>query len=266
MDIRDLQQMERWFEEYVQSFRSGSDEDQRNISLKELHTARVKENAAEIVRSLDPSESLVLLCETAALFHDIGRFPQYARYRTFKDSDSLNHGRFGAEVLEEKRILKNLPRDEQDLILTVVRFHNAFALPHIADPRALEILRIVRDADKLDIWRVFTEYFKGAAEDRASAAGLGLPDLPGYSQKVLDCLSGERLASLSDVTRINDFKILQLSWVYDLNFPASFRLLERQGYLRRLASSLPPLEEIGEALAILYDFISLRLAADPASL
>ena len=61
--------------------------------------------------------------------HDAGRFPQYRRWRTFRDSESDNHARLGLEVMREQQVLAHLSPDEQLLIEEAVRFHNLLALP-----------------------------------------------------------------------------------------------------------------------------------------
>jgi hypothetical protein len=88
----DLILLKKWFSDYCSSFYSPDIEDQKNISLKEHHTERVCENIVEISKRLSLDGHSTMLAEAIALFHDIGRFPQYARYKTFRDSVSVNHG------------------------------------------------------------------------------------------------------------------------------------------------------------------------------
>ncbi len=195
------------------------------------------------------------LAEAAALFHDIGRFPQYAKYKTFQDSISINHGLLGGQTLIEEKILDNLPDDEQELIIEAVRFHNAFSIPEKKKERIIFFLKLIRDADKLDIWRVFTEYYESPEEERASAAGLGLPEGMDYSEEVLSCIYTGHIASLSKVKTLNDFKLLQLSWVYDLNFRTSFELLLKRNYIDRIILTLPQREEIKRVTSVLKEFI-----------
>jgi hypothetical protein len=44
-----------------------------------------------------------------ALLHDVGRFPQYRRWRTFRDSESDNHARLSLEVIRHEAVLEHLP-------------------------------------------------------------------------------------------------------------------------------------------------------------
>lgn len=129
MKKADLNFFKKWFSDYSGSFYSSNIEDQKNISLKERHTLEVCENIVTISERLSLDDSQRLLAVTVALFHDVGRFPQYARYKTFRDSISVNHGHLGAEILQEKETLKALSPDEQEVVIKAVRFHNAFSVP-----------------------------------------------------------------------------------------------------------------------------------------
>src|SRR4030042_5618064 len=166
----------KWFTDYVQSFYSSNKEDQKNISLKENHTFDVCKNVVGIAGELGFSDEDIMLSEVIALFHDIGRFPQYAKYKTFRDRKSVNHGLLGAQTLIQEKILQPLPDNEQELIIKVVRFHNAFSIPKSEKEDVVFFLKLIKDADKLDIWRVFLEYYDAPEEERASAVGLGLPE------------------------------------------------------------------------------------------
>ena len=255
----DLDFFKKWFSDYCKSFYSSDIEDQKNIHLKEQHTSDVCENIIRIADGLSLSNSMRILAEAIALFHDIGRFPQYAKYKTFRDSISVNHGLLGARILLEEKILQNLAESEQELIIQAVRLHNAFAVPKLEKKDIVFFIKLVRDADKLDIWRIFIEYYEGPRQDTASAIGLGLPDIPEYSGDILSCLYRKEVASLSKIKTFNDFKLLQLSWIYDLNFKPSFRLLSERDYIDRTVSNLPQTEDILNASLSLKEFVRRRI-------
>lgn len=259
MNYNDLNILKNWFSDYCKSFYSANAEDQKNISLKVQHTFNVCENIIQIAKEQLLSQNEIMLSETVALFHDVGRFPQYAQYKTFRDSISVNHGKLGAEILEKEKVLQNLPENEQELIVYAVKFHNAFAMPDLQKPETIFFIKLIRDADKLDIWRVFSEYFESNEDERASAVNLGLPDMPEYSEEVLSCLYKKQIASLANLKTLNDFKLMQLSWIYDLNFKTSFRLLLEREYINRIAATLPPTDKISRASLFLQDFAYHRL-------
>lgn len=259
MNQEDLQSLKHWFAEYVSTFSTPVQEDQKNFSLKERHTAEVCLNAVRIARDLRLSEADVLLAETIALFHDIGRFPQYKQYKTFKDSISVNHAALGAKVLRERGVLDNLPRPEKDLIIKSITLHNVFSLPEGIDDTTSLFTRMVRDADKLDIWRVMVESYGQAREKWPSALVLGLADGPGYSSELLTAVRNGGLARLSSLRTVNDFKLVQLAWIFDLNFITSFLMVRERRYIDKLADHLPPAKEISEAVNIVRAYVERKL-------
>lgn len=248
MNRADFEILKRWFSGYCRSFYTTNQADQKNILLKEEHTSRVIANIAEIAGRLGFNERQKAIAEVIALFHDVGRFPQYRQYGTFRDSVSTNHAALSAQVLTEHDVLNILPAADRELILRAVSLHNVFSMPARLDEETLLFLKMIRDADKLDIWRVFIDYYNQPAEDRAEAAALGLPDRDEYSPEVLASLLRRELVHLSSLRTLNDFKLLQLAWVFDLNFTGSLQLLMERSYIDELAATLPKKAEIAEAV------------------
>lgn len=255
MKSSDLAYLKKWFAEYCRSFYSEEEEHQGNILLKEYHTYKVCSNIVRISKEISLNENRILLAETIALFHDVGRFRQYSEYRTFRDSDSVNHGMLGAEIIVEEKILEALTAEERDIIIRSVRFHNAFSIPDIDSPEIILFLKLIRDADKLDIWRVFFEYFGKSASERSSSVALGFPDVPEYSEDVLSCIFEKRLVALSMIKTLNDFRLTLLSWVFDLNFKASLNMVIENDYVNRIAETLPKNNEIRDAVILLNEFV-----------
>ncbi len=256
-----LDRMKSWFAGYCGTFYTENAADNRNIRLKEEHTLRVLANMNLLTESLDLAEHERLLGEAVALFHDVGRFQQYRQYKTFRDADSANHAALGAKILAEDELLAELPAEERQTVIRAVAQHNVFMIPAGLGERDLLFLRLIRDADKLDIWRVFIEFYALPDEERASAVSLGFPDLPACSKEVLACLHRQEMVDLTLLKTLNDFKLLQLSWVHDLNFPASFRLMDERDYINRLAATLPATREVAAALESVLAFVERRMGA-----
>lgn len=259
----DLSALDNWFSQYCHSFSSPDSEYQRNISLKEHHTHNVRQNILTICREEALSPEQQDIAEIIALFHDIGRFPQYHQYKTFKDSDSVNHAALGVQILTEKHVLAAFSKPVQDVIIKSIRFHNVFILPGFLSPEESLFLKLIRDADKLDIWRVFIEFYTLPEGERASAVGLGFPDVPGFSDEVISTLNNRQIVNLTMLRTMNDFKLLQLSWVFDLNFAASFRMLKCRDYISTLAATLPENAVITEAISRIYTYVDEKLAGTP---
>ncbi|MCK9418738.1 MAG: HD domain-containing protein [Nitrospirae bacterium] len=260
MDQNELILLKDWFADYCASFSLPTELDQRNIAIKRDHTHEVCLNAVRIAEDLGLIAPEARLSEAIALFHDVGRFSQYQQYKTFDDSISVNHAVLGTKVILENNVLAGLPKQEQELIIRSVTLHNVFTLPGGLDERSLRFARLIRDADKLDILRVVIEYFEQDEGSRAEAVALGLPDVPGkYSPEVLACLVRGEMARKDALTTLNDFKLLQLAWLYDLNFTCSLRMVVERDYIRKIAEMLPRNEEIAGAIEIMREYVSGRL-------
>jgi putative nucleotidyltransferase with HDIG domain len=258
MDQEELAALKDWFTRYYHSFSTPSREDQRNHTIKHDHTHEVCLNAARIAQDLGLDGRELFLAEAIALLHDVGRFPQYQQFRTFDDSVSVNHAALGAKVLVENKVLSGLDRRDRDLIMRAVTLHNVFVLPEGLDDETLLFARLIRDADKLDILRVVIEYFTQDEGSRAEAVALGLPDRPGYSDEVLSCLMRREMARKDMLTTQNDFKLLQLAWLYDLNFSGSLRMVRERNYIDTIAGLLPRDDKIARAVDRVREYAQKR--------
>ena len=261
MEKKRVADFKKWFHTYVASFASDDPARQRNFDLKERHTFRVCMEITRLARRLGLSPDGLRLAEVIALFHDIGRFPQYARYRTFQDRRSVNHAELGVAILREKAVLEDLDAGSRELILSAVGNHNKAALPPCEDDRCHYFSRLLRDADKLDIWRVVTDYYRRRAKgERNQAIELDLPDTPEISPEVCRALLSRKIVAAADIKTLNDFKLLQVGWVYDLNFAPAFGRLAEKGYLDMIRASLPDSSAVREVLAAASAYLAERLA------
>lgn len=259
MKQADLARFRSWFDAYTRTFLLDDREGRKHIELKIAHTSRVCSLIVRIAEGESQGSHETRIAETAALFHDIGRFPQYRQYRTFRDSISVNHGRLGADVLRQEHVLDHLPQEAQASIINAVQFHNVFAIPELDNGDHLRLLRMLRDADKLDIWSLFIGFFEGDRSDIPSEAAMGLPDLPEYSDEVLRDIDSRHTVSMAHLRTLNDFKMMLMSWVYDINFSASIRLLAEQDYINRLAALLHRTEALNRTRSSLLSYIDRRL-------
>jgi len=234
-----LNHISTWFDKFVASFQAPSSAEQRNYDLKIEHTVRVRTIMDRLTASLSLSSEERALAAIIAVCHDVGRFPQFRQYGMFNDAASVNHAALALQTLKEERVLAGLAEESQNLIYQAIALHNVFLLPDNLDPYVCRFARLIRDADKLDIWRVLIEYCAAAPEERASAVVWELPDTGLCSNQALAEVIAGRIMNRSLLTTVDDFKLLQLSWAYDLNFRESFTILVERGYLETLSALLP---------------------------
>ena len=255
MNKDDLAYFKKWFLEYVASFRTGDRVRDKTIGLKEAHTRRVCKEIMMIARSLDLSEDDLLLAEAVALFHDVGRFKQYRDYGTFNDSVSRNHAELGLEELAAHKILSRCSAAENKLIRWAIHCHNVRVLPEEEEAKLVFFAKLLRDADKLDIWRVFVDYYEGRYPGMDSVVVWRLPDEPGCSSTITGALYAQEMAETKHMVTLNDFKLLQISWVFDINFASTFRTIQRRGYVDKIATGLPHTADIQTAVGIAKAYV-----------
>jgi len=246
MQKEDMDFFRKWFLDYVSQFSSPESFIQDNIKLKIEHTERVCENILRLAKAEKIEEEGCRLAETIALFHDLGRFEQFMKYKTFKDSESENHALLGVKILETTGILFRLPINEKELILKAVEYHNLMKIPGSAES-SKELLfysKLIRDADKLDILRLICEDYKEEENGRNPALDFDLPDTSGCSESIVTDVLNNRMAKIGDVRNQNDVKLLRLSWIFDINFPATFLILKEHKYLNTIISSMTAIEEM----------------------
>jgi len=253
-----LENQTRWFDEYTSSFSSSDPKFQRNIDLKIFHTKKVCEVINELGKQLNLNDENLYIAELSALFHDIGRFEQYNTYKTFVDKLSIDHAELGIKILKEKHVLKNLKSDHSKIILEVIALHNKAIIPKETDPNIAFFAELLRDADKIDIWRVITEYLenKEITGIKNDAIELGLPDTNEISEEALQDIFNQQIVHIDHVKSLNDFKLLVIGWVFDINFSQSLRIIKKRDYIRKIYITLPKDKKITKAYNVILRYLN----------
>jgi putative nucleotidyltransferase with HDIG domain len=250
----------RWWNRFVRRYDAADAEVRLNTRLKESHTLRVCRETLAIGRALGLSPEDLRLAEILALLHDVGRFEQFARYRTFADVKSENHALLSLAILRREGVLKPLSPRTQSIIRRAIRYHNRAEVPAVHDRRLLLFARLLRDADKLDIWRLALAYYAAPPGRKNHAISIGLPDLPGVTPEVLEDLRKKRIVASRNIRSLTDLKLLQMGWVFDVNFVPTLRLMLRRGYLEKMRNVLPVDDAVWQAHEVVRAYVERRLA------
>jgi len=223
------------------SFLGESEKDDYSIQLKIDHTMRVLDNAAVICESTDMDNASKQAALLGALYHDVGRFPQYHRYKTFNDSISVNHALLGVKALISHRFLAGLPPAMKRTVYGAVRMHNMKVIPPNTPPELATVCNIVRDSDKLDIFLVILSHLDLKNPNRTVVMD-AKPDPEKFTPALLEELMRGEIADYRKITWTNDFKLLIAGWAFDLNFSKSYAILKSKGYINQIFDSLPKKE------------------------
>ena len=221
------QRVESEFQNYVSHY----DPSDPKIRLKIEHTIKVAELCERIARSLSMSEEEITVAWICGMLHDIGRFEQIRRFHTFMDAESVDHAKFGAELLfGEGGMIRHFleETDWDDQIRDAIYWHSAYRLPDsLKEDLCCQILR---DADKLDILRVNQEtplediYNVTTAELRQSKV----------TPEVMEAVM-EHHAVLRSIKKTPiDHVVGHICLTFELVYPKSREILKEQGYLERM--------------------------------
>ena len=223
----------------IEAFKSYADlydTEDIKIKLKIDHTYRVADIASRIAVSVgeNPDFSWFL-----GLLHDIGRFEQLTQYGTFKDAESVDHAELGADILFKDGLIESFPYSSLNRITiedariaeTAIRLHNKLSLPGRLDETTALYCKILRDADKADIFRVLTEPPYDERNQRIESESV---DMVPVREDVMNCVHKHRC-----VPRRSDFTpfealISQCCMAFELEFPESVKIVREQGYLWQL--------------------------------
>jgi len=257
---KDLTELKKWFADYVAGFYSNDPICNFSFDLKEKHTKRVCINIIKICRELNLDKPDTLIAEAIALLHDIGRFKQFAVYKTFKDMASENHARLGIREIANARILKGFTKKEKKYIIKGVAFHNAAKIPADKDNKSVLFMRLIRDADKLDIWKVVTEYYHQKDKHPNPVLENNLPDDPVCSKKVIESLNSNKIVQIKEIKTLSDLKLLQISWVFDLNFLPAFKETRKHRFIDKIEKTLPKTPQITDAIQNARNYVIKKIA------
>lgn len=244
-----FEKFENWFYEYVNGFYGDDELINEMLRLKEDHTRRVCRDMEIVTSRLGLNEQQKLLAGTIALFHDIGRFEQFRKYQTFNDFESINHSGLGIQILREKKILNCLDTTEIKIIEKAIAMHTTKQLPLGMDASAELFAKLIRDADKLDIYYVMIDKMSDYRErPEKYNESLGFPDRPYLTDNVVQAVLENRRVAYQKLKTLSDMILVQLGWVVDINFAVTLKEIKKRRLLERIAEFLPEVPESKKVL------------------
>ena len=221
------------------------------IKLKVEHTYRVAGLCDRIARSLELAVEDIDLAWAIGMLHDIGRFDQVRQYGTFSDADSVDHAHYASELLFDKGMImdyfgsanpgiynyienKNTCSaglsESLGIIKKAVYNHSAYKIEEGLCEREVLFCNIIRDADKLDIFKVVNDT---PLEDIYSVDKEEIPKAE-VTNAVMQALREKHAVLRSLKKTPADYIAAYIALVFELVFPESFYIAKEQGYLDKL--------------------------------
>lgn len=210
-----------------------------HIRLKLEHSLRVLDNGLRIIDEEGIVGRTADLATMAALYHDIGRFPQFDRWGTYRDAESVNHGRMGLLALREMDLPDYFSPRELRLIRAAVGLHNAKEVnPALRAPLAA-MVRVTRDADKADIFHIILGHLSEPHNPNRVVIHKLEEDPARFTPAVLETVGSGAACDYGSLRYANDFILLLIGWLFSLSYRATERLLLSRGLVDKAFDLLP---------------------------
>jgi HD superfamily phosphodiesterase len=239
------------FQSYSSRFKSEDPLYNKYIELKRFHTARVCENILDIGSSLQMDREHLNFVEILAWLHDIGRFEQYRKYRTFDDSVSENHAILGLRVIEQEKILEGFSSEQKEILSSSILNHNTRSIPENEPSKIDFYSRILRDADKLDIWRISIEMnITYKLLDEVLSETYVVPN------DFIQSFQNRQTIKMSQASTLYNNTLFKLSWIYDLNFKRSFELFNESNIGQKLLDKIPQSGDLNNIGHLIKDYVA----------
>lgn len=234
----DLNKARIAFNEYVSNYNSQIG----LIHLKIIHTYEVMNIMNKLCNWLKLNEEDTQLALLIALLHDLGRFEQYRIYQCFEDYKTVDHALLSSELLFKNNLIRKFIDDDQydNIIKIAIEQHNKYKVDEdINDERTLLFVHLIRDADKLDNFRV------KETETMETLFNISLEQLEKetISDTVYDQFKNCQLIyGPSRVTHL-DMWISYIAFIYDLHYLQSIKYIDDNNWIDRSFNKVQPTTE-----------------------
>lgn len=257
----DIEKARISFKKFLDKYKN---QDKLGFSLKVVHTYHVVDNSKEIATKLNLSEEDIRLAELIAILHDIGRFEQISKFSSF-DNTNLSHAEYGVKILFEENLIRDFIDDSNydEIIKNAILHHSKLSIPEGLDDRSLLHAKIIRDADKLDNFRVKKDekieaIYPGRIKSKEDIENSILSD------KVYETVKERKCVDIHDRVTHLDYWVCVLAFIFDLNFKESYEIVKDNDYINTLMdrfkyNNLETQERMEDIRNIMNDYIENKI-------
>jgi len=233
------------FEEFFQSLIIDSPENKRKFEDIRAHSLQVVNNSLLLAKFVLPTDEDKRIAELTALFHDAGRASMISK-NIEASVIQRDHAVVSGEIIQQMGFFQAIPADIQLVIIKSVLNHNKPKLPKLDNEQQSLYARLLRDADKLDIFDSSYRFFKEKSGIQP-AMTIDLLNNSEVSDKMIKSILAGKTCAIEDMKSINDYKLLLISMAFDLNFKYTFRIMSEKQYIQKIYETLPKRDQIIDA-------------------
>lgn len=215
------------FKEYLKYY----DLNDNNIKLKIKHTYEVMDKSEYLATKLGLNEENIKLAIIVALLHDIGRFEQVRQTNNFIDGQQSDHADYGVEILFQEHLIERFIDDRKydNIIKKAIYNHNKYKIEEELNEQELLHCKIIRDADKLDNFRVKeSEKLENIYPGTYNADTINYESI---SDKIYQDFMNHKCIKIEDRKTQIDYWISIIAFIFDLNFRESKLYIKDKNYI-----------------------------------
>ena len=252
MTAEEFKSVQAWFERNVEMHMNINSGTREILQPRLVHCGHVSENCRALAVDLKQKPAGQLTAAAVGLLHDIGRFSQYAEFGSFIDRETVSHSERGYEIAEKSTVILSLSSGDRQNILDGIRYHNSKDFAAKAHPESIDYIKLLRDADRIDRFRITLELIQRDSATRK----LSVRDDGPVSPKVTDRICKHTSASKKIIGSTLDFYLFRLSSVFDISYEVTYRRVAESGIFREIFSYLPDDERIGAAVECMESYLN----------
>lgn len=207
------------------------------VELKIRHTYGVVKASEYITSKLLLGKEDIELAKLIALLHDIGRFEQIKQFDCFIDNKDIDHAELGNEILFKKDLIRKFIKNDQydNIIFKAILNHNKLAIEDNLNEKELLHAKIIRDADKLDNFRVKSEEDFENIIDNANREKLENSTI---SEKIFNDFMSSKVIISQDRKTYLDFWVSFIAFIFDFNFMPGLEYIKEMDYINSIVNRL----------------------------
>lgn len=227
----DIEKAKITFKDFINEYEDKSD---LGFELKIVHTYHVAENAKKIAQELKLSKEDIELAELIGILHDIGRFEELKITKEL-NSVKFDHAGHGSKMLFEEDMIRKFIEDSQydNIIKKSIENHSRLEIEENLDERTLLHSKIIRDADKMDNYRVKKDEKVEAIFPKRVNKIEDMEESK-LSDKVYNTILDKKCVDIHDRVTPLDFWVCILAFTFDLNFDVSYKIVKENDYINVL--------------------------------
>ena len=199
------------------------------IIRKFYHSYRVMDFCMLLAKYNNFNDDDTNIAMLVGLLHDYSRFEQWTNYKTYSDIKSIDHGDLAVERLFKDREILNYCKNIEyyDEIYDAIKYHNKYSYPEYLSEHNKLLCKIIRDADKLDIF-----YLLGINKEL-------IPEDDGaISDKVKETFYSNKAISRLDCKNKNDDILLDIAMIFDLHFNYSLKYIKEMKLIDKIYENI----------------------------